>query len=435
MSKESTLHSTGKMGNTAFADKFIEILQKQGNTKPAMAETAVSMPETPVEKTETAKEIIPISTSLPTASDINKIGTVLDEAVLAELRRKAQDEKVVVDGVGKKLWETRKKIEEVKSDPELKGTSVGEAVLAALREDLAKLKSYGDEHFQKRAEGFALVEEVRAINPEHIGQVREIYSRVVALGYRRLVSKKEIDEVQAAKRRLEGLIFFEGKTTISVFQGEEKNGFYRALEAELRKLTDKAKVSKAAIIAAVNPDLTGYGHGKPGAYQFVSPYHKGEDGREYFEGRVIVKLFDINRDRGSRPYIKVEITKATGSLGWVENQPGKRPVPLDWVRNGEIPSDKKNEMTSDQVKYAEKVIFNLRRIYGNWRRGLNPEAAKPKEERPEGPIYTTPADNSGVVVEKVTSYKPAISLGEVLEKVSSVPLLASEKKTKKAKKA
>lgn len=395
-----------KMENTAFADALIGALQKKTteNTKPAieMIETA-NLPETPAEKTEMAKEV-PVSISV---AEINEIGTVIE---LDELRKKAQDEKVAVDAVGRKLFETRRKIEEVKADPNLKGTSVLETILATLRKDIAKLKSYGDENFQKRAEGFALIEEIHAINPEHIGKVREMYVRTVSLGYRRLVTKKEIDDERAAGKKLEDLIFFEGKISVSSFNREEKNSFHRALESEIRKLTDKAKNSKVAIIAAASLDLTGYGHGKLGAYQFVSPYHKGEDGREYFEGRALVKLFNTNSDRDSRPKIKVEVTKATGSLGWAESQPGKRPISLDWIRNGEIPPDEEKKMSFDQSKYTKKAISNLRRIYGNWKKGLNPEAAEPKDEKPEGPAVNAVKDTdmAGVIVETKPATAPKV---------------------------
>jgi len=398
MNKDTLKYSTGNMGNTVFTDKLI-------------AKTA--------EKPIVQEEVVVVA--MPSAADIKKIGLELDDETLAEMKKRAQDEKQAADAVGRKLFETRKKIRQIEADNDLRGTSVGETILSALRKDITKLKSIGDEYFQKRAEGFALVEEVRAIDPVHIEKVREMYTRVISLGYRRLVSKKEIDEGRMAKKQLEGPIFFEGRVTVSAFQGEEKNGFYRALEAELRKLTDKAKTSKAAIIANVSLDLNGYTHGKPGVYQFFSPYYKGEDGREYFEGRAVVKLFDINRDRGSRPYIKVEITKATGSLGWAENHPGRRPIPLDWIRNGEIPSDKKEEMNSDQVRYAERVIGNLRRIYGNWKKGLNPETVKPKKKL-EGPAVNgvVNIDMKGIIVEA----KP----------VTSSPAEVPKKSTKKIKK-
>lgn len=386
-----------KFENKAFADVLGDgdAGKSGGATLKRAVEILVKAGERAAEPEE---EVVVIA--MPSAAEIKKIGLKLDDEEWADLRKKAQDEKEAADAVGRKLFETREKLHQIESDFTLKETSIGETILAALRKDLAKLKGYGDEYFQKRAEGFALVEEIRAIDPAHIEKVREIYARVVALGHRQLITKTDIDKAARDGKRFEGLIFFEGKISVSVL-GCEKNGFYRALEAELRKLTDKAKRSKAAVIAAVSPDLNGYGHGKPGVYQFVSPYHKEEDGREYFEGRAIVKLFDVNRDRGSRPYIKADITKATGSLGWAENQPGKRPIPLDWIRDGEIPHDEEKKMTFEQVKYAKKAISNLHRIYGNWKKGLNPGAAKPKEEKSEGPAVNPVADTdmSGVVVE------------------------------------
>jgi hypothetical protein len=390
-----------------FAEKLLAAQEKTAKENAAKIVKTVE----PSPTTGTTESAIPttIITPIVTVFDVNKIGMVdLSSETLVELRKKAQEERLAVDAVGRKIYETRKKIDQIKADPDLKGTSTGESILTALRKDLTNLKSMADEYFQKRAEGFALVEEIRDINPEHIDRVREIYDRVVKLGYRRVVSKRELDEAQKLRKRLEGLIFFEGKITVSAGIGDEKNSFYRALEAELRKLTDKAKTSKAAIIAAVPTDLTGYGHGKPGMYQMVSPYHKDEEGgREFFEGRASVKLFDANRDRNKRPYIKADVMKATGSLGWAENHPGKRPIPLDWIRHGEIPPDKKEEMTSDQIRYAEKIISNFRRIYGTWHKGLNPEAAKPKDEKPEGPAVNAVADTdmTNVVVETVTSEK------------------------------
>lgn len=436
----STEFDLSKAGDTAFADALLRAREKAAReNKPKeqaiSAATSVLLPD--LEKIEVSE------VALPTL-----------EGAKETIRTEAEGTRQWAEAAGAKIVQLRGNLEKIRGeirnlekDPNSKFSSTAQNMIGQLKAaenrekaKLDQLLSVENEAVRAHAEFSALVEEIRGTDPSHLGEVREIYSRVIKLGHRQIVSKKEIDNTQATGKPLRNLIFFEGVATVPAFNSAGG----RALDAELRKLTDAAKLSKAASIKTRgNADLSGFENGKPGLYYFFSPKrtekaYTTEGGvqipeRKFYEGHILVELRDVNKGKfdwkdGKKvfrsPFVVVEVKDAIGSLARFVSD---RWIPHYWVKSGRIvPSKDKDgkpkRLEQEDFDRAVRLIRTLRALYAVWHKGLNPEVAKP--EKSDEPAYTTPVvDITDVVVETVASEK------------TEKPAIEKPTKTKKAKKA
>ena len=420
MSRDTLKYSSEKFGNTAFADALLGAQEKA--VRKSTLENAV---ETFVKAGEKTAVIV---SALPDLGEIEASEAELPtlESVKEQIRTEAEDGRQWAEAAGAKIVQLKENIERVgieirkiESDPNSKFSATAQNLVAQLKAvetrekgKLDQILSVKNDALKAHMEFSALLEEIRGTDPSHLGEVREIYSRVMRLGHRRIVSKKEIDDAQAAKKSLRGLIFFEGIASVPAF--DSAGG--RALDAELRKLTDAAKFSKATSIKTRgNADLSRFEIGKPGLYYFFSP-KRIEGERKFGESHALVELRDINKGKydwkeGKKvfraPFVVVEVKDAIGSLARFVSD---RWIPHYWVKAGQIvpakdKDGKPKRLPQDEFDRVVHLISTLRALYGVWRKGLNSEAAKPKEKSDE-PAYATPvADMAGVVVETVTPEK------------------------------
>lgn len=334
--------------------------------------------------------------------DVTELALPTFEEKKEIIHQEAEEVKQWSEGAGKKLMQVRKNLENIRMEIEKIESDMIESdrsseFSATARDLLVQWKQKEKEEMTKEAqllsvkneaakghmEFSALLNEIKNTDPTHFSKVRDILNRLVKLGRYRIATFQDTEEARKKEKWPYGTRFFERNIYIPTVPLEEKSAGQRALEAELKKLIDAAKTSKPGVIKTNgNADLTGYGPGKPGVYYFYSPERIDKKGQQHAEGYADVKLYDANKREG-RPYIKVDIIMAAGDLGWTENHPGKRSIPLLWIQQGEIPEGTKKEMKPDQIKYAARVISTLRALYGIWKnekRELNPETTELKKE-------------------------------------------------------
>lgn len=437
-------------GNTAFADKLVGALHLD-ETKPATVPVTPTEPET-VAKAEASAVVLPDVKAIaaekvviPTLKDAEakigeEVGTVKQWAEEAGAEIARID--VNLERVNAEIFKVEKRI---RTEPDVRLSATLRELYSQLEEAKkkevarrARLLDAGGEDLKAHVQFVRFLEEIRTTNHLNIGEVREIFSRVHQLEFRKLVSKDELEKLQKGLlQNHQGPIFFEGQISVPV----SATGGQKGLEAELRKLTDAAKNSKAASIRMRgNADLHGLSVGKPGFYYGYFPKrtekaHITEGGvqipeRKHFEGHVLIELRDLNAgkfyvEKGKKifrkPYVVVMGRDAVGSASWMEG----KSVPYFWVEQRRVipPKDKETgepkRLDEKEFEQSLRFINAIWALYGVWHKGSNP---KPVEAKPEeGPTVNAVADTdmSGVIVET----KPATpSPAETAKKV---------KKTKK----
>lgn len=457
MSNERKIYSTGG-GNATIGDMLLErqvenllrVSQKVGKDAMTAAGTKAPATETP-------------AAALPDLNTI-EVGPVeiptLDASVREKIAGEAEATKQWAEAAGSKLAQLEDNLEKIRVEiskierlPASALSSTAKNLLTQLKEaerqELAKRDSLlgaGDDALKAHVEFSRLLEEIRSTDPSHLGEVRTLIGRVVKIGRYRLATEAEIKAAKAPGGKWPlGTIFFEGKI---YFSFSEKSSGQKALEAELRKLVDAAKFSKAASIKdRGNADLTDFPKGKPGKYYFFGQKRtkKNKSGEEYKvgEGHALIEIVNINegkmfydKDKGkkilAKPFMAVYVRDAIGSLAkWLEKK--ERYIPFIWIEQKKVITSYDNRLPKDEFDRALNIIWTLRELYEIWNKGLNPateEPAAPEEKSEDGPSYTVPPDNSDVVVEKVATATPVVPTAD------TTPLLPAmaEKKVRKTKK-
>ncbi len=355
--------------------------------------------------------------------------TTTDEG-LVELRKKAGEEKELAEGLARALNTIREEIRKVEDDSLLRESSVGRLKISALRKTEGEIqeKLRANETLKGHVDFGQLLDEIRGIRPENTGEVHGTLTKVIQLGRYRLATPVEVEEGKRTKWP-SGTIFFEGRVYYSVHEGMASAG-QRALEAELRKLVDSAKLSKAAAMKSRgNADITGLTceRPRPGSYYLYSP--KREVPQEagpplkFSEGHLLVELVDKNKGRKDRPpYLVVEIKQGEGSCrSLADRSQGRTDVPYYWVELGFIipPKDretgKPRRLDDDEFRRALKIIKTIRAICAVSGKPF------PEQKKPETSVAEKPAEMPA----------PALTLKQVFEKLAattseSVPLTAEE---------
>ncbi len=431
--KEKTLVlSTGEMGNNAFADALIGAVTKAAKENPVLVVEAVSAPASVLlNLDEINVEVVVIPTLKAIETKVEEEVNVSKQWAEAAGRKLAQlDENI--EKIQAEISKVERRIRE-ESDLRLSGTL--KSLLSQLKEtqkkELAKktqLLAVGDDALRAHVGFSRLLEEIRGVDPAHLGEVHDVLDRAMKMGRYRLATQAEIDAAGKPEGRWpSGALFLEGKVYYSIVSDASKSNGQKALEAELRKLIDAAKMSKAAAIKTRgNPNLTGFEIGKPGLYYMFSP-KRTEGERKFSEGHALVELKDINKGKydwkdGKKvfraPFVVVEVKDAIGSLSRFVSD---RWVPYYWVKMGKVITKDDKRLEQEEFDRADRMIRTLRALYVVWRKGLNPEVAKPKEVKPEaGPAVNAVKDTDmeGIIVET----KPAATA------------VKAEKPTKKSKK-
>jgi hypothetical protein len=372
------------------------------------------------QKNQTAIEPLPDLEKI----DVSEINLpVIDKA---KIRTEADGARQWAESAGSKLAQLEEnlekiqaKIKEIEGDPNSKFSSSALNTLAQLRvteakekAKIAQLKGISNEDLKKHMEFSAFLEEIRGTDPSHYGEVREIWNQVHKKELRKIISKEQFNEYKLPEKM--GLIFFEGKISVPISGSDGQ----KALEAELRKIVDEAKLSKAASIKnRGNADLSGFEKSKPGLYYFYSPKrieeaHFLKDGvtqipeRKFYEGHALIEIRDLNKGKfyfkdGKKvfkfPRLIVEVRDAVGSLLKLANG-DRKSLPFSWIAERRISSkDPLEQEDFDRALWMIKVIWA---VFGTWKKGLNPKATKSSTQTIDEPAFTIPADNSAVVVEK-----------------------------------
>lgn len=466
MSNEKKVYSTG--GNLGiFADAIergLETIIDASNkaTQKSLKDATGTTAPAPRTTTTTPATALPdLNTIEVTPVEVPKY----DGEKKEKSRTEADGTRQWAEAAGEKMVQLEENIEKldveikkIERDPNSKFSSTAQSLLTQLKASrenekgkLNQLLSVGNEAAKAHMEFSALLAEIRGTDPSHLGEVRNLISRVVKTGRYRLATEAEIKAAKAPEgKRPMGTIFFEGKIYYS--SHEEKSPGQRALEAELRKLVDAAKFSKAASIKERgNADLTGFEFGQEGPYYLYSPKRTVEkkDGTSYkvSEGHALVEVKDINKgktyfDREKRkevkrdPYMVIEVRDACDGLGKLAGE-GRKSVPHFWVKENRIilPKDrdtgKTRRLDDDDFKRALWMIHTFRNIFQIW------DDARKKAMDSVNAVV--PADMAGIEVipanlstDKTQTDPPAPMDTPLLPAPEPTP--APEKKPRKAKK-
>ncbi len=406
-------------GNTAFADALMGAQEKQAKENVAKEVVVV-----------TAQELLP---------DLDKIE--VSETVLPSLEGNKEQIRVEAEGgrqwaeaAGAKIVQLKENIEKIQveirkieKDPNSRFSPTAQNLMSQLkaaetreRGKLDQILSVKNDALKAHMEFSVLLEEIRGTDPSHLGEVRSIIGQMVKMGRYRVATPQEIEEGRKPTSKWpSGTIFFEGEIYFSIVSDAKSNG-QRALEAEIRKLVDAVKMSKAATIKTRgNADLTSFELGKPGLYYLFSP-KRTEGERKFYEGHALVELRDVNKGKFDikdgkkvfrQPFVVVEVRDAIGSLARFVSD---RWIPHYWIKQGKVITKEDRRLEQEEFDRAVRLIWTLRTLYGVWRKGLNPEAAKKSEtgkaEVPlEGPAVNEVVDTdmTGIVVETKPATKPS----------------------------
>ena len=347
----------GKTGSTVISDAFKKAEEK---------------------KTKEAPKTVP----LPDLSKI-EVGTVSGERLTA-INKEAQERKEWAENAGAKLAQIQEEIRKLEGDQNTRFSPTGQQLLAHYKDAEQRLLTAGDESLRQHMEFSKLLNEVRSTDPTHLGEVGEIIFRVCQMGRYKIASEQEVEAGRKEGKWPAGTIFFEKKVYLSFFA--EKSSGQRALEAELRKLVDAVKFSKAASIKTRgNSDLSGLVSGKTGYYYLFSPKRTEED-RKFSEGHALVEVKDINKGKtDKKPYGVVEVRDACGSLGWMAEDRG-RWIPFLWVERGRVITSNEKRLEKNEFDRAVRVIRVIRALVDVWSKSqksaatLSPEPSS--EETP-----------------------------------------------------
>ncbi len=375
---------------------------------PEMA-TPVSAAPAPVEpakfvETQPIQEVKPAANTAGLNEILNfdpsKIGviTVSDDQIKAE----AEKIKHLAEELGPKKAKIVARINQLEADSNIEFSPSAKKELAQLKADLLTLEDLlkKDDAFRGHAEFTALIAEIKAVNPEALAGVREMWSCVHKQGLRKLVNKDEWKSSEIPKGQ--GPVFFEGQISIPV----SGTAGQRALEAELRKLVDGAKTCRASSLKA---------RGKTDIANLVCEKARRADtyyrGASKPERHLLLRLKDRNVGKKNlQPYWVVEVLDSDGSCSWIRTQEGRRDVPLYWIERNfiSLPKDEQGNpryLKPGEFSRALHLIRTIREMVE-----LNghpfPESSRKKTETKSSPPSATsekPAKEESLPAEPVTT--------------------------------
>ncbi len=458
MSKDTLKYNSGNMENTAFADQFIEILQKQGgNAKPAV------VPVTPTEPVEEKKveAVFPAKlTDLIKSVEVSNVEPTLDEETVARIKAEIEDTKEGAKLVGVKLFEIREtnipKIQtEIRKLESLSASGLSSVAreslakkrteLACQKEDEKKLLGFGNDAYRERAEYSYNLIVVQKIEPD-IFKLEKKMIDLCTKGYCRLATPEEIKKCQDDRKWPEFTVFAGRDEIYFMGPATKTDGQRKALSLTLRSKFETARLKKAAVIRERgDADLGGFPKGVCKKYLFCAEEYIDKEGKKHSSGVLLAEIYDRNRDnkKADKPFFVLHARDAEGSLSWAVPEKNWW-IPFSWIEKGyvSLPKEKRDELEEKlgigYIKYAEQLIRKTRALYAIWEKGLNPKTEVKVEDEPKSdePLYSTPSvDMTDVVVAIVPAL--SLSLEEVIEKVLPVLEISniSKSKVKKAKKA
>ena len=332
-----------------------------------------------------------------------------------QIKKEVSERKQWAEAAGAKLQQIQEQIRKLERDSSLNLSPHGKEVLAQLKAAEKKLLNGfgGDEALKQHVEFSQLLEEIRATDPAHIGEVRSFMNRLVGIGRYKVATSQEIEEGKKAGKWPSGTIFFEGKI---YFSTQEKSAGQRALEAELRKLVEAAKLSKAASIKTRgNADLSGFEAGMPGLYYFFSP-KRTEGDRHFNEGHALIEIRDLNKGKADRkPYVVADVRDACGSLSWMVSR--KKWIPLFWINKGRVITRPENRLEKEEFEYAIRFIRTVRALVLLWK-----EEHKPVENALVEALADFCVEKKSEVepIETPPVISPVISAEEAASRVTAV---------------
>ncbi len=346
----------------------------------------------PAQKTKPAANTAGLAEIL--GFDSSKIGviSVSDNQIKAE----AEKIKHLAEELGPKKVKILARIHELEVSESTQFSPSAKEELARLKSDLAALEALleKDEAFKGHAEFTALIAEIKMTSPAALAEVREMWNRVHKKGLRKLVPVREAPK--------NNTVWFEGQVSVPIAESPGQ----KCLEAELRKLVDEAKRSRASSIKARgNSDITGLvdeKSRKAGAYYL---------GASKPERHLLLRLKDRNVGKKNlQPYWVVEVLDSDGSCSWIRTQEGRRDVPLYWIERDFISLPKDEQGNPRYLKPGEfiRAVHLVRTIREMVE--LNghpfPESSRKKTETKSSPPSATsekPAKEESLPAEPVTT--------------------------------
>lgn len=151
----------------------------------------------------------------------------------------------------------------------------------------------------------------------------------------------------------------------------------RAVEAEVRKMTDAHKKTRVAKVKGGNTKLDQFVKTTLAAdYTFYSPVRTvsakgGRPAREEKEGWALVRLENVNKgEKGKKAHYIFDILDAIGSCAWLARDGnGKRRMPHFWLLVGRPITKYENRMPEDEFKRTRAKIGALRGMIWAWCEG------------------------------------------------------------------
>ena len=228
----------------------------------------------------------------------------------------------------------------------------------------------------------ALLAGIREVNAEDDRAVSAVMTRLVEEYYKIYDGGKKPEKWPA------GTIFLYDKIYLSCRNEDgSASSRQRALEAEVRKMTDAHKKSRVAKVKGGNTKLDQFVRSSyADKYTFYSPSRvvpakDGRPEREYPEGWVLVSLENVNKgERGKKAHWVFDILDAIGSCSWLAKD-GKKRMPHFWLLAGRPITGRENRIEEREFKISCSKIGALRGMIWSWcEKEVDKEKAKAVRE-------------------------------------------------------
>lgn len=293
---------------------------------------------------------------------------VSDEEAAREAEE-ARKRKAFAEQAAAKLTAAEKEIgrlEEIAKNGILSSEQV--ARLKHLREEVKKVREFGDTELRNHREFAEFLEFVRGLECNTLNG-RKIVERVIADDRYRLATSFEVEETKRLARErkpwTKGYFHFEGKGYMPAFKEEEKTGGQKALEAEITRffrhlnktLMEDGLKGVPRILAEGERDLSGLESGKLGTYAIFYPAHTGENGEEKKDGSILVSIRTKKVGKDDKETIILSFDNCAGSMTWMQGKGLKgRWFPFSWFHSGK-PSESAPEEAKETARQIAKVVW------------------------------------------------------------------------------
>ncbi|MDE2018725.1 MAG: hypothetical protein KGJ13_00030 [Patescibacteria group bacterium] len=283
--------------------------------------------------TEESQEVLPDISALPSANP----------EILRNAKSEAERKKQWAHAAGARLLELEQEFNALQkaseNDPDIADLAPAfKQRFEELEKAIATIGSVGEE-LRKHVQFAKLIEEIRRC-PNTLAALTEVFGRALETGWLYLATEKEIDASRAEGRWPGGTFVFQGKVYFRAVR-PGKPMIYPArtrFEKEMRQLQSRVIASAwkqriASMREQATCECSDLMRGKKGKYYFVGPNP---------DDHVLLEISEES-DNYHRFVRVVGVVDALGSFAWMKAGGLRQSIPLSWIQNGKIISERRLE--------------------------------------------------------------------------------------------